>query len=173
MASFSQLPLVYRMVNSVKPNLRSDDAAQAALLRGLRQYTVTSLVEAALHILWARYPTVVDELQTAPWHILLLLKWAFRDPHVALRAGKPVSAREFDVLRQQVQDLVGSEYKRHKPQNIFLMLRAHLQQIEFQRPEGWGFLRWTALIARQPASHPSRRQFLSEVGMPVVSQPVV
>lgn len=154
------------MVNSVKPSLDSEDAAYAAILRGLRQYTATSLVEAALGTLWASYPTKLDELQTAPWHILLLVKWAFRDPHVALRAGKSVSAREFDTLRQRLQDLVGSEYKRHKPQNIFLMLRAHFQQIDFQKPEGWGFLRWPALIAKQPRSHPSRRQFLSEVGMP-------
>ena len=166
MTSFNQLPLIYRMANSVRPNLSAEDAAYIAVLRQLRQYTATSLVEAALRILWADYPTKVDELQSAPWHILLLLKWAFRDPHVALRAGKPVTAREFDILRQQVQDLVGSEYKRHKPQNIFLMMRAHLQQIDFQRPEGWGFLRWPALIARQPVSQPSRRQFLSEIGMP-------
>lgn len=166
MASFKELPLVYRMASAVRPSLTSDVAGNAAILRGLRQHTATSLVSAALRILWAKCPTMVDELQTAPWHILLLIKWSFRDPHVALRAGTPITAAEFDGLRRQVQDLVGSEYKRHKPQNIFLMLRAHLQQIDFQRPEGWGFLRWPALIARQPASHPSRRQFLSEVGMP-------
>lgn len=166
MASFNQLPLIYRMVNSVGARAAGEEAGNAAVLRQMREFTVTSLVDAALRILWASYPTTVDELQTAPWHILLLLKWAFRDPHVALRVGKTVTAREFDVLRQHVQDLVGSEYNRHKPQNIFLMMRAHLQQIDFQRPEGWGFLRWPALIARQPASQPSRRQFLSEIGMP-------
>lgn len=133
------------MVNSVQPNLRDDSAAHAAILTRLRQYTAASLVEAALRILWADYPTKVDEFHTAPWHTLLLLKWAFRDPHGALRAGRPVTAREFDVLRQRAHDLVGSEYK---PHNIFLMLRAHLQQIDFQRRDGWGFLRWPALIAR-------------------------
>jgi hypothetical protein len=166
MSSFKQLPLIYRMANSVRPNLSAEDAAYVAVLRELRKYTATSLVEAALRILWADYPTKLDELQTAPWHILLLLKWAFRDPHVALRAGASVTAREFDILRQQVLNLVGSEYKRQKPQNIFLMMRAHLQQIDFQRAEGWGFLRWPALIARQPVSQPSHRQFISEIGMP-------
>lgn len=141
-------PLIYRMVNSVGPSPNDQNAEYVAILRGLRKCTATSLVEAALRILWASYPTKVEELQTAPWHILLLLKWAFRDPHVALRAGKPVTASEFDALRQKVQDLVGAEYKRHRPQIVFLMLRAHLQQIHFQRPEGWGFLRWPALIAR-------------------------
>ena len=166
MTSFKQPRLIYRMVASVRPSLGDEDSGNAVVLRELRKFTATSLVDAAMRVLWAECSTKLDELQTAPWHILLLLKWAFRDPHVALRAGKRVSAIEFDILRQRVQDLVGSEFKRHKAQNISLMMRAHLQQVDFQKPEGWGFLRWPALVARQQASNPSRRQFLSEIGMP-------
>lgn len=166
MTSFKQRQLIYRMASSVRPNLTNENPALVAISRELRQYTVTSLVAAALRVLWGDYPTKLDELQTAPWHILLLLKWAFRDHHVALRAGRSVTSSEFNILRQRVQDLMGSEFKRHRPENIFLMMRAHLQQIEFQKPEGWGFLRWPALIARQPVNQPSRRQFLSKIGMP-------
>lgn len=95
-----------------------------------------------------------------------MLKWALRDPYVPLRAGSPVSEHDFNALRQMMLDLVGAEYKRKKPDNMYLMLRALFQQIDFQRPEGWTYLRWPALIARQPNSHPSRRQFVSEIGMP-------
>ncbi|WP_156473002.1 hypothetical protein [Pseudorhodoferax sp. Leaf265] len=45
------------------------------------------------------------------------------------------------------------------------MLRTLLQQIEFQRPVSYGFLRWPALIGRQDRNHPSYRQFVATLGM--------
>ena len=166
MPSFRQQPLIYRLVNRVQPQaLHGYSEAYAQVIREMRRYSATSIVEAALRILWAEYPSRLEALQMAPWHILLLVKWALRDPHVALRTGAVIPMEAFDGLRQRVLDLVGLEHKQNPPENIFLMMRAHLQQVDFQRTEGWGFLRWPALIARQPTSQPSHRQFLREMGL--------
>ena len=48
---------------------------------------------------------------------------------------------------------------------MFLMLRAHFPQFDFQRPEGWSFLRWPALVAREKATNPTRRQFVRVFGL--------
>lgn len=156
----------YKYAYADKLPVDDQDDGRTAVLQVLRRHSAQALVRAAQKVLWAKFPTALDVVQSAPWHILLLLKWAFQDPKVPLRVGAPVSEHEFNVLRQMLLDLTGSEYRRRKPENVFLMLRSHLQQLDFQRPEGWGFLRWPALIARQPPSHPSRRQFISEIGMP-------
>ncbi|WP_175456027.1 hypothetical protein [Polaromonas sp. JS666] len=123
-------------------------------------------MDAALRLLWAEYPNRLEALQTAPWHILLLVKWALRDPQVRLRIGRRITPQEFDNLRRGVQELVGSEYREHPPQNLHLMMRSHFQQFDFQRPEGWGVFRWPALIARESRSKPSQRQFLEYLGLP-------
>ena len=130
----------------------------------LRRFSASSIVEAAMRLLWAEYPNKLDALQTAPWHILLLVKWSLQDKHIHLRVGRRIQSEEFDVCRQMVRDLVGQEYLASKPP-IWLMLRAHMPQFDFQRPEGWGFLRWPALIAREPAEHRSRRQFIEQIGL--------
>lgn len=153
------------MAQALEVRRPSENEAHKQIVRELRRYSATSIVDVALQVLWEPHPNRVDALQAAPWHVLLLVKWAFRDPHVPLRVGLAINRQTFDALRQRVQDLVGLEYRRHPPENIFLMLRAHLQQVDFQRPEGWGFLRWAALIARQPSSHPSRRQFDEHLGL--------
>lgn len=167
MPSFHQQPLIYRLIERMQPNHRLGyDEAYARVTREMRQYSATSIVDAAFRVLWAEYPDKVEALQMAPWHILLLVKWALRDPHVALRTGAVISPEAFDLLRQRVQDLVGLEHRRNPPENLHLMLRAHLQQLDFQRVAGFGFLRWPALIARQPSSQPSHRQFVNELGLP-------
>lgn len=160
-------PLINQLIGRLQTPTPDNQPAFKAILREMRRYSGASIIEAALQILWSKYATRIDELQMAPWHILLLVKWALKDPHVALRTGPQISVEAFDRLRQQLLDLVGIEHQRRRPENLFLMMRAHLQQIEFQRPAGWGFLRWPALIARQPTSHPSHRQVIEELGLPV------
>jgi hypothetical protein len=166
MPSFRQQPLIYRMAGQFRPSpaLQYEEAF-ARIIREMRRYSATSIVEAALRILWADYPTKHDALQIAPWHVMLLVKWAMRDPYVALSTGPSIPVEAFDTLRQRALDLVGLEHRRNPPENVFLMMRAHLQQVDFQRPEGWGFLRWPALIAREATSQPSHRQFRSQLGL--------
>jgi hypothetical protein len=135
------------------------------ILNELRRYSATSIVEAAIGLLSVEHPTKHEELMMLPWNILLLVKWALRDEHVRIRIGRRITPQEFDGLRQGVQELVGKDYLAKKPP-VYLMMRFHFSQFEFQRPEGWGFLRWPALIARQRANHPSRRQFVEVLGLP-------
>jgi hypothetical protein len=122
-------------------------------------------VEAALRLLWAPSPDKLHGIRMAPWHVMLLVKWALRDPHVQLSIGPAITSSQFDDLRQRLWDLVGEEHQRHPPDNLALMLRTLFQQIEWQRAAGRGFLRWPALIARQDRNHPSHRQFVTQLGM--------
>jgi hypothetical protein len=133
------------------------------VLRELRQYRVDSIIEAARDLLWADYPDKLEALQIAPWHILLLVKWALRDA-APLRIGRRITPEQFTNLRAGVQELVGEDYLWKKPP-LFLLMRAHFPQFDFQRREGWGFLRWPALIERERSDNPTRRQFVRELGL--------
>ena len=160
-------PLLNQLIRRLPERPPDNQEAYDAIRRQMRRYSGTSIVEAALRVLWSKYATQMDELRIFPWHILLIVKWALKDPNVALRTGPSISVEAFEDLRQRVYDLGGIELKLHPPENPFLVMRMHLQQIEFQRPAGWGFLRWPALIARQPANHPSHRQLTEELSLPV------
>lgn len=118
-----------------------------------------------MRLLLQEHPDKHDSLMILPWHILLLVKWALRDAQTRIRIGRRITAQEFDNLRAGVQELVGKDYLAKKPP-VYLMMRSHFPQFDFQRPEGWGFLRWPALIARQDAQNASRRQFIHELGLP-------
>jgi hypothetical protein len=135
----------------------------ARVLAEIRRYSVESIIDAAGELLWAEYPNKLEALQIAPWHVLLLVKWALREAGT-LRIGRRISADQFTNLRSGIQELVGEDH-RFRPPPVYLMLRAHFQQFDFQRPEGWGFLRWPALIAREIRDNPTRRQFVRELGL--------
>jgi hypothetical protein len=145
-------------------NLLPNPAAlHSRILAEIRRYRVDSIVEAARDLLWADYPNKLEALQIAPWHILLLVKWALRDA-APMRIGRRITPEQFTNLRAGVQELVGEDYV-SKKQPLYLMLRAHFPQFDFQRSEGWGFLRWPALIAREGPNNPTRRQFVRELGL--------
>jgi hypothetical protein len=133
------------------------------VLAETRRYSVESIIDAAQELLWAQYSDDIDELQGAPWHVLLLVKWALQEKGT-LRIGRRITAAQFNNLRAGVQQLVGEDYQ-FKPPPMFLMLRAHFPQFDFQRPEGWSFLRWPALVAREKATNPTRRQFVRVFGL--------
>lgn len=153
------MPYITHVANITPSNFHQQ------ILNELRRYSANSVVEAAMALLSVEYSTKYEELMMLPWNILLLVKWALRDEHVRVRIGRRITPQEFDGLRQGVQELVGKDYLA-KPPPVYLMMRSHFPQFDFQRPEGWGFLRWPALIARQGANHPSRRQFVQVLGLP-------
>lgn len=133
------------------------------MLAEIRRYSVQSIIEAAQEVIWADYSDEFEELRVAPWHVLLLVKWALREAGT-LRIGRRITAIQFSKLRAGVQQLVDEDYQ-FKPPPLFLMLRSHFPQFDFQRPEGWSFLRWPALVARERPNNPTRRQFVSELGL--------
>jgi hypothetical protein len=158
-------PLVYRMAPRVTPlPKRGIEEAHKSIVNRLRRYSGVSIADLALQILWNPPTGEVEELKSAPWLSLLLVKWAMQDNLVNLRAGPPIPPARFDRLRQELWELQGPSHG-EKP-NVWLMLRylVHVQ-VEFQHRESWGFLRWPALYARLDAGSINRRQFRQVMGL--------
>jgi hypothetical protein len=167
MSTTSKLPLIYRMVATVTPlPKRGIEEAHKSIVNRLRRYSATSIVDMALYMMWNPPKPAIEELRSAPWLTLLLVKWALQDKGVNLRIGPPIPQFEFDRLRQQLWELQGNVDRAKDQSNIWLMVRSILHvQIEFQRRETWGFLRWPALYARLNPGSTSRKQFREVIGM--------
>lgn len=160
-------PLVFRMAAKVAqlPKRGIEDSYKGVMNR-LRRFSAVSIVEAALQLMWNPPTEKVDELRTAPWLTLLLVKWALQDKSVGLRVGASIAPSEIDQLRQRLWDLQGVGVSEHQTPNVWLMLRSILHvQFEFQRSESWGFLRWPALYARLDYGSTNRKQFRDVMGM--------
>ncbi len=126
----------------------------------LRIYCGDSIVAQALRVLHHQFPSPLEDLKAAPWLTLLMVKWAVQDKLVYQSIGRVITPQEFDKLRQLLWDIQGIMSSGQNTPNVYAMLRAMLHpQIQFQRRETWGFLRWPALIAQLDMSHPNRTQF--------------
>lgn len=143
---------------------RGIEEAHKSIINRLRRYSGESIADLALQLLWNPPTGKTEELRSAPWLTLLLVKWALQDNLVSLRVGRPIPPAEFDRLRQELWELQGPT--RGETPNVWLMLRylVHVQ-VEFQRLESWGFLRWPALYARLDAGSTNRRQFREVMGI--------
>ncbi|MBI2768357.1 MAG: hypothetical protein HYX47_01935 [Burkholderiales bacterium] len=137
---------------------------QRLIFQEIRRYSAASIADAALRLLWKENVDLPTEMAVLPWNILLIVKWALRDEQTRIRIGRRITDEEFERLRGGVQELIGKDYLAKKPP-IYLMMRSHFPQFDFQRPQGWGFLRWPALVARTDANNASRRQFVQELGL--------
>lgn len=158
-------PLIYRMAASVAPlPKRGIEEVHRSILNRLRKYSATSIADLALQILWNPPTGKAEEVRSAPWLTLLLVKWALQDKQVSLRIGPTIRSEVFDRLRQELWDLQGPSHG-EKP-NVWVMLRylVHVQ-VEFQRSESWGFLRWPALYMRLDPGSVNRRQFREGIGL--------
>lgn len=161
----SAWPLVYRMAARVAPlPKRGIEEVHRSIVNRLRRYSATSIADLALQMLWNPPTGEAEELRSAPWLTMLLVKWAMQDNLVSLRVGPSIPPAEFDRLRQLLWELQGPGHG-EKP-NVWLMLRylVHVQ-VEFQRRESWGFLRWPALYARLDPGSTNRRQFRQVMGL--------
>ncbi len=158
-------PLIYRMAARVAPlPKRGIEEVHKSIVNRLRRYSAASIADLALQMLWNPPTGEAEELKSAPWLTLLLVKWAMQDNLVNLRVGPPIPPAEFNRLRQELWEVQGPSHG-EKP-NISLMLRylVHVQ-VEFQRSESWGFLRWPALYARLDSGSINRRQFRQVMGL--------
>jgi hypothetical protein len=158
-------PLIYRLAARVDPlPKRGIEVAYKAIRNRLRRYSGSSIVDLALRLLWNPPAEKIEEIRSAPWLTLLLVKWALQDNGVNLRVGPPISQAEFDRLRQELWAL--QEPAHGEKPNVWLMLRYLMYvQVEFQRLETWGFLRWPALYARLAPGCTNRKQFRKVLGM--------
>lgn len=162
---FPSTSLVFQMAQQVhqqsKPGI---EEAYRAILNKLRRYSGTSIVELALQILWNPPKEPGGAVKAAPWLTLLLVKWAMQDNLVNMRVGPAIPPQVFYDLRQKLWELqdvccIGQS-------NGWLMIRNIIHvQIEFQRHESWGFLRWPALYAQLKPGTTNRNQFVQVMGM--------
>lgn len=135
-----------------------------SLLRHIRPYSAGSMVDLALYILQFKHESEINELRNAPWQLLLLVKWALQDTRTNLRVGPRMPMAVFDQVRQEMWELPGKVVG--DGSHGLAMMRSILNaQIDFQRPEGWEFLRWPALISRCPSDHSLRKLFRQHLRM--------
>jgi len=159
--------LIYQMVARVAPlPKRGIEEAHKSIVNRLRRYSATSIADMALHMMWNPPTSKVEELKSAPWLTLLLVKWALQHNGVSLRIGPPIQEGDLYQLRQQLWELQGKGEGEKESPNVWLMLRSILHvQVEFQRRVTWGFLRWPALYERLDPGSTNRQQFRAVMGM--------
>ncbi|KQT10326.1 GapS1 family protein [Ramlibacter sp. Leaf400] len=132
----------------------------------LRHYSARSVVALALDELWTDRGSKMENLRSAPWITLLLVKWALQDRTISMKVGQRMPAAVFDALRQQLWELPAWRGRPDRPLRLAAMIRPMLQQqLEYQRAHGWGFLRWPALIARLPVGARLAQHFRETLGM--------
>ena len=158
-------PLIYRIAGGVAPlPKRGIEGVYKSILNRLRRYSGTSIANLALEILWNSPQGEGEDVRSAPWLTLVLVKWALQDSLVHLRVGPSIPTAEFDKLRQELWELQGQSQVEQS--NSWLMLRNLIHvQLEFQRRESSGFLRWPALYARLNRGSNNRRQFRTVMGI--------
>ncbi len=140
---------------------RGIDEEYERVMSVLQKFSVTSLIDQCLRILWFRAESPLDNLRAAPWLTLLLVKWALQNPRVNLRIGAKIPLEVVDEVRQHLWSIQGRPSPDVPGKNMYLILRKLIySQVEFQRPPSWDFMRWPSLIARLDKNHVSYRCFL-------------
>jgi len=130
----------------------------------LRQYNLNSIVDACLTILYHFRGQGLEELRSAPWLTLLIVKLALEDACINIQDGKDCPIEEIDRARNAIWNAT-EKNSNAVPSGVFLMIRSLIHpQILFQQPESFSFIRWPALIAELPVDHPTRLQFIETLG---------
>jgi hypothetical protein len=142
-------------------------SAYKGIRNRLRKFKPSSVLSRALEVLWQPADSKLDELQRAPWNVMLLVKWALLDKHASDHLGQDMPMKAFDSIRQELwsfPDRVDMVRKGAMPICLF-MRRMLFQQVEFQRPITPGFVRQPALLASLPTEHPLRVLFRTKAGL--------
>jgi hypothetical protein len=122
----------------------------------LRKFSRSSIIYAARQTLRTPYKNKMEEMQSAPAQILLLVKWTLQDRMMDHDQVPAITVQQFGEIRQrlwEVPDEIGMQIVGpERPMRLFLrrMLRS---QMGFQAPMDAGFVREAALLARLPANH--------------------
>lgn len=148
---------------------RSFNEAYKAKRNQLRKYSLSSIAARVLEALHAESSDRVEALRAAPWHTLLLLKWACQDKMVSFQGAPEMSMEDMNNLRQQLWDMPGEiDHGITGDRPAYLFMRQLLRpQIDFQRRVTPGFVREAALLATQPENSRLRRIFLERTGLAV------
>lgn len=141
------------------------DPIKAQIRNKLRKFRLDSILEAALKLLHGQFETPEQELQSLPWVMLLLVKWALEDKMVHASVGKIITPRELVAIQQSLWNSSGAARgpNGRPTNNVVRYIRALAYvQVQFQRNETVDFVRWPALIARLHPNHTLRTQFESK-----------
>lgn len=159
------IPLVYRMSARLNSMPKRDfESVRRRAINKLRRFSGESIAKVALEVLWNPPVGLGQDVRSAPWLTLLLVKWAMQDKQVYLEVGPSISMEEFNGIRQELWSLQGAVQA--EVSNVWIMIRNLIYvQMEFQRAESWNFLRWPALYARLENNSKNRKHFRDVIGM--------
>lgn len=134
------------------------------LRRRLKPYSVDSIIDTCLAILDHWRGKGLEEIKSAPWLTLLIVKLVLEDTAIELHGSQPCPASAIDEIRADLWNTPTARENADSP-SVYLMLRSivHTQML-FQQHESMSFMRWPALIGRLPAQHVLRAQFETEFG---------
>lgn len=146
-----------------KPPANWNEAARE-IKRLLAPYSLNSIIDQSLVILDRWRDQGLEEVRSAPWITLLILKLALEDERICIGSGLLCPMELLDYLRNMVWNTSDRD-DGDKP-GVLLMVRSLLHtQVVFQRKQSWSFLRWPSLIAELDPEHPTRKQFVATFGM--------
>ena len=143
-------------------NRQTFNEAAKQVRNRLRRYRADSIAQQAMNRLHqGNKQSRLAELKSWPWLSLLLVKLVLEDTSIAIDRGEDCPQGVFEYCLQVLWDAQGSrERMADGPGKVHLMLRSVIQaQMPFQIRPTVDFLRWPALVARLPASHPCRKLF--------------
>jgi hypothetical protein len=134
------------------------------LRRKLRPYSAISIIDACLEVLGHWRGKGIDEIRSAPWLTLLIVKLVLEDASINFHGAQPCPAAVIDEIRNDLWNTPTAREREGSP-SVFLMIRSLIHtQLLFQQLESFGFMRWPALIGRLPSGHVLRAQFEIEFG---------
>jgi hypothetical protein len=132
-----------------------------------RKYHPESIVSTAMRFLCEPTTSTLEDLQRAPWQVLLLVKWVCQDKSAGNYSSNAITAAQFDDLRQRLWKLperINLGVRDTLPGTLFFRQLLH-PQIGFQRRLSPGFVREAALLASLAIEHPLRHLFETKVGL--------
>lgn len=134
------------------------------LRRLLRPYSVHAIIDACIEILDRWRGKGLDEIKSAPWLTLLIVKLVLEDKAISLRGTQPCPTALIDEIRSELWNTPSVREREDSP-SVYLTIRSLVHtQLLFQQAESFAFLRWPALISRLPSEHALRGQFQTEFG---------
>ena len=114
-----------------------------------RKYQPQSVINTAMRYLCKPTSNKLEDIQRAPWQVLLLVKWVCQDKSASDSSGEEITIAAFDDLRQRLWSLperVNLGARDTLPGKLFFRQLLH-PQIGFQRRLSPGFVREAALLA--------------------------
>lgn len=134
------------------------------LRRRLKPYSADTIIDACISVLENWRGKGLEEIRSAPWLTLLIVKLVLEDTTIGLNGTKPCPVAVIEEIRADLWNTPTDRENAGSP-SVYLMIRSLVHtQLLFQQRESLGFMRWPALIGRLPAGHVLRSQFEAEFG---------